>query len=347
MSRLVVVEGPLRGKVFEVTELASVGRGESCAVRLDGRHISRVHARLERRDGGMLLKDNGSRNGIFVNGAPVKESYLRPDDEIEIGEHVLVFEPASDPERRPRASARETLEEPFAPAPGDERLPALLSSAAALAASDDEREIARGLLDALLASIRADRGFVMTSDASGVLKPAARKAPAGSEDFFLSNVLNHHVSTDRKAVLGVDLRRRPPEAGRLAGVIVVPLLAKSGPLGLAFLDALLPEGQTTPSFSSADLRFAAALGAFAGARLGQLRRLSSGARGGHRSLKELLGGFEREVLVEALHDAKGDLDVAAKGLGLKRAEIDARLKALGLVTAAPPPPPADWKSVQV
>jgi len=349
MSRLVVVEGPLRGKIFEVTELASIGRGDSCAVRLDGRHISRIHARMERKDGGVHIKDNGSRNGIFVNGASVKEAVLKPDDEIEIGEHVLVFEPSSDPDQRPRASALETLAEPFAPAPGDDRLPALLAAASAIAACEDEREIARLLLDALLAAIRAERGFVMTSDASGALKPAARKAPAGSEEFFLSNVLNYHVSTDRKAVLGVDLRRRPPEPGRRAGVIVVPLLSKSASLGLAFLDALLPEGQAKPSFASADLRFAAALGTFAGLRLGQLRRLSSGARLGHRALKDLLAGFEKEVLLEALHVAKGDLDVAAKELGLKRPDFDARLKALGLVgtAPAPPPPPADWKSVQV
>ncbi len=345
MSRFVVVEGPLRGKTFEITELASIGRGDSCAVRLDGRHISRIHARLERKDGGMLVKDNGSRNGIFVNGAAVKEALLRPDDEIEIGEHVLVYEPAADPLQRPRASALETLGEPFAPAGGDDRLPALLAAATALSALDDEREIARVLLESLLAGIPAERGFVMTADAAGALKPAARKAPAGSEDFFLSNVLNHHVSTDRKAVLGVDLRRRPPDVGRRAGVIVVPLAFKASFFGLVFLDALLPEGESRPSFSPADLRFAAALGAFAGIRLGQLRRLSSGARLGHRSLRDLVAAFEKEVLVEALHGAKGDLDLAAKGLGLGRADLDARLKALGLVSAPPPPP--DWKSVQV
>jgi hypothetical protein len=346
MSRLVVVEGPLRGKTFEITELASIGRGDSCAVRLDGRHISRIHARLERKDGGMLVR---SRNGIFVNGASVKEALLRPDDEVEIGEHVLVYEPAADPLQRPRASALETLAEPFAPAPGDERLPALVAAAAALAGLDDERAVARTLLDALLAGIRAERGFVMTADASGALKPAARKAPAGNEEFFLSNVLNHHVSTDRKAVLGVDLRRRPPEAGRRAGVIVVPLGWKSSFLGLAFLDALLPDGESRPAFSSADLRYAAVLGAFAGLRLGQLRRLSSGSRLAHRTLDELVAGFEKEILLEALHAAKGELDAAARELGLKRPDLDARLKALGLVSTAPPPSPpsAEWKSVQV
>jgi hypothetical protein len=47
MSKFFVIEGPLRGKTFEVSELASIGRGETCAVRLDGRHVSRIHPRLE------------------------------------------------------------------------------------------------------------------------------------------------------------------------------------------------------------------------------------------------------------------------------------------------------------
>ena len=40
MSKFFVIEGPLRGKTFEVSELASIGRGETCAVRLEGRHVS-------------------------------------------------------------------------------------------------------------------------------------------------------------------------------------------------------------------------------------------------------------------------------------------------------------------
>src|SRR5258708_5622272 len=88
MNKFFVIEGPFRGKTFEISELASIGRGETCAVRLDGRHVSRVHARLEKRPDGMLIKDNGSRNGIFVNGASVREAILRADDQVEIGEHV-------------------------------------------------------------------------------------------------------------------------------------------------------------------------------------------------------------------------------------------------------------------
>jgi hypothetical protein len=365
MSKFFVIEGPLRGKTFEVSELASIGRGETCAVRLEGRHVSRIHARLERRPDGMLIKDNGSRNGIFVNGQNVREAILRPDDQVEIGEHVLVFDATKDPEKIPRAAAIDSVADPFAPGEPDERLQKLLGVAASLVSQDDEKEIAKSLLEALMLAISAERGFVMVMDGSGQLKPAARRAPAGDEEFYLSNVLHHQVSKERRAVIATDVIRRQPNEGKGIGILCAPLATKSGYLGLVYLDARIAEGETKPRFKSADLRFASALAIFAATRLGQLRRIGSGSWLGARTLTELMTAFEKETIVEALHAAGGDLASAGKSLGVERGALDARLKALGLVTpaAAPPaapkpvdpaatkppdaPPTAQWNSVQV
>lgn len=351
MSKFFVIEGPLRGKTFEVSELASIGRGEACAVRLDGRHVSRVHARLEKRPDGMLIKDNGSRNGIFVNGQSVREAILRPDDQVEVGEHVLVFDPTKDPDKLPRAAAIDSVADPFAPGEPDERLQKLLGVAAGLVSQDDEKEIAKSLLEALMLAISAERGFVMVADPSGTLKPAARRAPAGDEEFYLSNVLHHQVSKERRAVIATDVIRRQPHEGKSIGILCAPLATKSGYLGLAYLDARIPEGESKPRFKSADLRFASALSIFAATRLSQLRRLSSGSWGGAKTLSELVVAFEKEVLVESLHAAHGDLAGAAKQLGMDKPALEARLKTLGLVAPVPPPPPpppaAEWKSVQV
>jgi hypothetical protein len=367
MSKLAVVEGPYRGKVFEVTELASIGRGEACAVRLDGRHVSRIHARLEKRPDGTLIKDNGSRNGIFVNGLSVREAVLRPDDQIEIGEHVLVFDPTSDPEKLPRAAATllDGLVDPYGPGEPDERLQKLVGVAASIAAMDSEKEIARSLLEACMLAVPCARGFVMALDAAGDLKPAARKAPAGDEEFFLSNVIHHALAKDRKAVIAKDLCRRQPGLGKPVGVLAAPLSGRSELLGLVYLDQPMAEGDVRPRFTIADLRFAAALSGFAAVRIGQIRRVAPLLRLGEKPLPELRSAFEKECIAEALREKKGDLDGAAKFLGLTRATLDEKLKLLGIVAApeAPdatrpppveretavknPPPPPDWKSVQV
>src|SRR5258708_3755360 len=49
-----------------------VGRGAMCALRLDERYISAQHALLHYSRDAWQLKDLGSRNGTFLDGAPVK-----------------------------------------------------------------------------------------------------------------------------------------------------------------------------------------------------------------------------------------------------------------------------------
>ena len=353
MTKIYVLEGPLRGKTFEVTELASIGRGEACAVRLDGHHISRIHARLEKSGDAMTIKDNASRNGIFVNGRSVKEAPLRPNDQIEIGEHLLVFEPAGDPEQLPRlgAAVLETVADPFAPGEPDERLQRLLGVAASIAAMETEKEIAQNLLEALMLAISAHRGFVMLQDPKGELKPAARKVPAGDEEFALSNILQAPLAKQRRALIATDVRRTQPNEGKRVGILAAPLATKAGVFGLAYLDVALGEGETRPSFRTADLRFAAALAAFAATRIAQLRRIAPIGLVGERPLPDLRATFEKECIIEALRQKKGELDGAAKVLGITRATLDEKLKVMGLVSTPPAapaaaPPAADWKSVQ-
>lgn len=342
MTRFVAVEGPLRGKSFEVTELASIGRGEACAVRLEGRHVSRVHARLERRGDAMVIRDNGSRNGIYVNGLAVTEASLAPGDEVEIGEHVLVFEPPGEAPAEPRKGARvlEAWPDPWAPlGEPDPRLEDLARHAAAVAAAESERDVARRLLEACLAALPAERGFVMLQDPSGALRPMARKAPAG-EEFFLSNVLQARLERERAAILARDVLRRPPRAGKPVGILAAPLAASGRFHGLLYLDAAMAEGEERPRFGRADLRFAAALSAFAAIRVAQLGRPNPLAGLGEKPLPDLRAAFEKECAVEALRRHGGNLDAAAKFLGLTRATLDEKLKVLGLLEAPPAPPPA-------
>ena len=111
----------------------------------------------------------------------------------------------------------------------------------------------------------------------------------------------------------------------------------------------LGDSETRPGFRTADLRFAAALAVFAGTRIAQLRRIAPIGLVGERPLPDLRAAFEKECIVEALNQKRGDLDGAAKLLGLTRATLDEKLKVMGLVstpTAPAPPAAADWKSVQ-
>jgi adenylate cyclase len=83
------------GRRFPLGEGQSwaIGRGDGCALMLDSRSVSRLHALIQRRDAGCLaLVDLGSRNGSFVNGTRVSFPVtLHDKDKILFGDQQLIF----------------------------------------------------------------------------------------------------------------------------------------------------------------------------------------------------------------------------------------------------------------
>jgi adenylate cyclase len=83
------------GRRFHMREGQSwaIGRGDGCAVMLDSRSVSRLHALIQRRDAGDLaLVDLGSRNGSFVNGIRVSFPVsLNDQDKLRFGDQQLIF----------------------------------------------------------------------------------------------------------------------------------------------------------------------------------------------------------------------------------------------------------------
>ncbi|HEV3118495.1 MAG TPA: FHA domain-containing protein [Gemmataceae bacterium] len=67
-----------------IRESLSIGRRESCDIRLRFPNVSNLHCELTYRNGYWHIRDKGSTNGIKVNGLRVLEKYLHPGDEITI-----------------------------------------------------------------------------------------------------------------------------------------------------------------------------------------------------------------------------------------------------------------------
>jgi FHA domain/GAF domain len=81
-------------RVFELVSgrPLSIGRAKSNSLVLDNSSVSRLHAVLRSTPyGEWEIIDHGSSNGVKVNGIPVKEAVLRPNDEVVIGEYRLRF----------------------------------------------------------------------------------------------------------------------------------------------------------------------------------------------------------------------------------------------------------------
>ncbi|MBZ5586114.1 MAG: adenylate/guanylate cyclase domain-containing protein [Acidobacteriia bacterium] len=77
----------------------AIGRGDGCAVTLESRSVSRLHALIQRRDqGDFSLVDLGSLNGSFLNGRRVSFPVVLGDgDRLTFGDRVLLFHHPSGP----------------------------------------------------------------------------------------------------------------------------------------------------------------------------------------------------------------------------------------------------------
>ncbi len=68
-----------------------IGRSSTCNLALDDALVSRRHAQIEPRAGGVFVEDLGSRNGVLVNGARIEGARkLAHLDRVTIGAHDLV-----------------------------------------------------------------------------------------------------------------------------------------------------------------------------------------------------------------------------------------------------------------
>lgn len=68
-----------------------IGRDPECGVVIDNAEVSSRHAVIEKKDGVFVIRDNGSTNGVFVNGKKVDQQSLKYWDEIQIYNYILKF----------------------------------------------------------------------------------------------------------------------------------------------------------------------------------------------------------------------------------------------------------------
>ena len=152
----------------------TVGRGDSCDIHIEAGHVSRLHATLLLEDGVLTLRDEGSSNGTYVNGARLSENRVLTDGDLVHFGPVLRFVVVI---RRPDRSPIE-VPAPAAPPPDEAS-----GEATPVRASPDAME----LLD-------RERGQLAL-----LLQVAMRYLAAGPEEDpigILFEVLSHVVAFD-------------------------------------------------------------------------------------------------------------------------------------------------------
>lgn len=90
---LLMKKGPLAGKQFilykDTTVLGSSPKAEVYLFKDDA--IEPRHVVIHNRGGRFEIEDCGTPDGTYVNGVPIKRTYLQPGDQIVLGKTVLEF----------------------------------------------------------------------------------------------------------------------------------------------------------------------------------------------------------------------------------------------------------------
>jgi hypothetical protein len=91
--RVANAAGLRAGSAYDLSEGATLGRGESADIRLEDTFASSAHARLVAEGDVIVLEDLGSTNGTYLNGEPLRGPQpLHPVDRIRIGDSDFTFE---------------------------------------------------------------------------------------------------------------------------------------------------------------------------------------------------------------------------------------------------------------
>jgi hypothetical protein len=72
-------------------ERTTIGRSPDCEIFLDDVTVSRNHAVLLQQGGKVVVEDQGSLNGTFVNRRRIDSAPLTEGDELQIGKYRMTF----------------------------------------------------------------------------------------------------------------------------------------------------------------------------------------------------------------------------------------------------------------
>jgi Nif-specific regulatory protein len=280
-ARLEAVSGPLRGKIFPLTDdELSIGREPSNHISLLDSLVSRRHCVIRKDGEAFRLVDLESRNNTFVSGVPVRDRILSPGDQIRVGNSVLVFQGS----RGDTSTAHASLQLEVAPTPAaatvilrkedavylqppkPESLPAtprIVRDLNLLLDFSRNLNSVRGLavlqekaLDAVLAAVPADRAAILLTDdgPEGFSSVTGRDRHLGSnQPIHASQTILNAVLKENLTVLSSDVQSdnayREAESlleRRVHSVLAVPLEVRGTVLGVLYLEASSPGSRFNP-----------------------------------------------------------------------------------------------------
>jgi len=294
--RLVLLSSPRSGQTFPVRpDGLSIGRHPDNRLLVTDRAASRFHCVVEPADGRFRLRDLESRQGTFVNGRPIREHLLEEGDLVAVADLLLLFqteETESVEASRGESvavigggsfSARTTIHLP--PQDALRTRPdfqTLVRIAGVLQAARSTEELARGLLEQVLAAVPGDRAALLLVDrgsAEIAATFAADRRQVSGDPFPVSRTVVQAVLCDGVTLRAEDVLLEERLAGadslradRIRSLLAVPLVHLDRVLGLLYVD-VLALGEPARPLDEGHLQILAALGGVAAGALASVRQM--------------------------------------------------------------------------
>lgn len=208
--RLIVIEpNGARRDVVLTTFPFRIGRQAGNELTLRDSRVSRHQAQIVNLEGKLVLEDQGSSHGTFVNGEKIDRHELKPSDKIDFGisdSYQLTFVGEG-------ATIEELVERIEAPSPDSagtrelHHLGVLLEVARNLGAGLSLEDVLTVVLDAAIAVTRTERGVLLLKNTAGQMETVvARNAQRGTlrpENVQVSQgVVKRVVTTRREMIVG-------------------------------------------------------------------------------------------------------------------------------------------------
>lgn len=91
MQSKLIIKQLNTNSVYDLREFMNLGSSADCQIQLSGAQVQERHARLEKKNGHLYIKDLRSESGTFLNEAEVIEAKVRVGDVIRIADNELAL----------------------------------------------------------------------------------------------------------------------------------------------------------------------------------------------------------------------------------------------------------------
>jgi len=229
-----VVKGRSTAEEFSFDDEVSIGRSVECSVRVFDAGASRHHASVLCDGGKWFAVDNGSANGLFVNGLLVARHELKTGDEIAVRNLVMLFLEDGAVDRPTvvtsrRLDIRSTIE------------PVRARVGAPVGGKEDEllgRLAALYRFHGILAEPRGRLPGLITAHLEEIFAPArsALVLDDGDQGRYSRSVVDHVRSTGEAILVQEPTEQLPQATSLIAEKVLAAIAAPMGDFGVLYVD---------------------------------------------------------------------------------------------------------------